>query len=222
MLCGGAVSWACPDPSLPLSSLHCTALHCILFLPYSWKRNNPLLIWMPTLSLQEKVPSESYPLDLLILALIGYMRVFCRVKEKATGSSKRYDSCTEWCISIYVLCVIVTCAWGVFHCSGAVRKNSVFFNSGIPKKFITVNAERKTGAVIRERPAKSSSRWACGSIWQSALAVVAVPVVSCCVVSCRMIHCYSSPLHFTKQKCTCLYLSFILLSYSLFLTVLRS
>lgn len=40
----------------------------------------------------------------------------------------------------------------------AVKRNSVFYNSGIPKKFVTFNVERQTGAIIRERPEKSATR----------------------------------------------------------------
>lgn len=39
-----------------------------------------------------------------------------------------------------------------------IRKNSVFYNSGIPKKFVAFNVERQTGAIIREKPSKSSKR----------------------------------------------------------------
>ena len=40
-------------------------------------------------------------------------------------------------------------------------KRGLFSNDGNPKKFITLNVERKIGAVIRERPDKKSKRYFC-------------------------------------------------------------
>mmetsp|Transcript_24722 Transcript_24722/g.41804 ORF Transcript_24722/g.41804 Transcript_24722/m.41804 type:complete len:623 (+) Transcript_24722:84-1952(+) len=39
-----------------------------------------------------------------------------------------------------------------------IKRNSVFYNSGIPKKFVTFNVERQTGAIIREKPSKTAKR----------------------------------------------------------------